>query len=99
MDYITKIESILQLQQKCLHPLKKCFWNLFNLNITLNITLKCFGSLFLNVILSCLQFVWHEDELHYIKKLARELNLITLHQKIPLKMFLEYKMLLFMLER
>ena len=58
------------------------FWNLFNLHYIKHYILKCFGNLFLNVIVFCLQFVWREDELHYIKKLARELNLITLHRKI-----------------
>ena len=33
----------------------------------------------------CLQFVRREDELHYIKKMARELNLITVHQKNTFK--------------
>ena len=70
----------------------KCFWNLFNLHYIEHYILESFGNLFLNVIVFCLQFVWREDKLHYIKKLAREFDLITLHQKIHLKLFLEYKM-------
>ena len=62
--------------------IKKCFWSLFNLHYIKHYIKKCFGNLFLNVIVFCLQFVWREDELHYIKKLARELNLITLHQNM-----------------
>ena len=62
--------------------IKKCFWNLFNLHYIEHYILKSFGNLFLNVIVFCLQFVWREDKVHYIKELARELNLITLHQKI-----------------
>ena len=64
----------LQLQQNIFTSIKKCFWNLLNLHYIKHYITNCFGNLFLNVVVFCLRFVWREDELHYIKKLARELN-------------------------
>ena len=79
---IQQLIRVCTVATKIFTSIKKCFW-IFLIYITLNITLKMFfGNWFLNVIVFCLQFVWREDELHYIKKLARELNLITLHLKI-----------------
>ena len=82
MPFKTSIKE--PVETKNVPPLKNVF-GICLLYITLNITLKCFGNLFLGVIVFCLQFVWREDELHYIKKLARELNLITSHQKNTFK--------------